>query len=258
MDRRAATLGADARGMSFRSLARARIVRGRPVRDVPAGRGGYGRAQRHGAQVATRRDNAGRRRRSSTKRNRVKKMKTKAAELLANPLYGMAAVVVIVALIGGGAILLLTGDDGKDDTAKTTTEEQKEKKKDKGTAAAKKRKVKPAPVVSGAGTLDVARSEGRLAIAQARGRIKNPSGVSVRVSAAPKQTVTVDWNLSCYKAVGKVSTTRVDHGRYRTRPPATKALPVPLPGADECTATVGVQLTKNLGEGRVKVAVIAG
>ena len=188
----------------------------------------------------------------------MKKMKTKAAELLANPLYGMAVVVVVVALVGGGAILLLTGDDDKDDTAKTTTEEEKEKKKDKGVEAAKKRKVKPAPVVNGAGTLDVARSEGRLAIAQARGRIKRPSSVSVRVSAAPKQTVTVDWNLSCYKAVGKVSTTRVDHGRYRTRPPATKSLPLPLQGADECTATVGVQLTKNLGEGRVKVAVIAG
>ncbi|MEY2516364.1 MAG: hypothetical protein QOJ89_3722 [bacterium] len=188
----------------------------------------------------------------------MKKIKTKAAELLANPLYGMAVVVVLVALVGGGAILLLAGGDDKNDTAKTTTEKQKEKKKNKGVQAAKKRKVKPAPVVNGAGTLDVARSVGRLAIAQARGRITRPSGVSVRVSAAPKQTVTVDWNLSCYRAVGKVSTTRVGHGRYRTRPPATKALPLPLQGADECTATVGAQLTKNLGEGRVKVAVVAG
>jgi hypothetical protein len=187
----------------------------------------------------------------------VKKIGTKSLELLSNPLYGMLAVVIVVALVGGAALLLLTGDDDKDDTAKTTTEEKK-KKKDKGVEAAKKRKVKPAPVVNSAGTLDTARSVGRLAIAQARGRIKKPIGVNVRVSAAPKQTVTVDWNLSCYKAVGKVSTTRIDHGRYRTKPPATKALPLPLQGADECTATVGAQLTRNLGSGRVKVAVVAG
>jgi len=187
------------------------------------------------------------------------KMKDKSLELLSNPLYAMVAIVVVFALVGGTALLLTGGDDDKDDTAKTTTEEdKKKKKKDPGIEAAKKRKVKPAPVISSAGTLDVARSVGRLAIAQARGRIKKPIGVSVRVSAAPKQTVTVDWNLSCYKAVGKVSTTRVDHGRYRTRPPATKSLPLPLQGADECTATVGAQLTRNLGEGRVKVAVVAG
>jgi hypothetical protein len=188
----------------------------------------------------------------------VKKIKSKFAEAMADPMLAIIAVVVITIVIGGAAVLLLTGgDDDKGDTAKTTTEAEKKAKKNSGVEAAKHRKVKPAPVVNGSGTLDVARSVGRLAIAQARGRIKNPSGVSVRVSAAPKQTVTVDWNLSCYKAVGKVSTTRVGHGRYRTRPPATKSLPLPLSGADECTATVGAQLTKNLGEGRVKVAVLA-
>jgi len=189
----------------------------------------------------------------------VKKIKSKFGELILDPMLAIVAVVVLVVAVGGVAVLLLTGgdDDGKDTAGKTTTEAKK-RKKDKGVAAAKKRKVKPAPVVNSSGTLDVARSVGRLAIAQARGRIKHPSGVNVRVSAAPKQTVTVDWNLSCYRAVGKVSTTRVDHGRYRTRPPNIRSLPLPLSGADECTATVGVQLTKNLGEGRVKVAVVAG
>ena len=50
-------------------------------------------------------------------------------------------------------------------------------------------------MINGSGTLDVARREGRLALAQARGRIKKPSGVNVRVSAAPKQMVTVDYQL---------------------------------------------------------------
>jgi hypothetical protein len=190
----------------------------------------------------------------------VTKIKTQSLELMSNPLYALAAIVLVLALVGGGALLLFTGGDdgGADGNAGTTTEGKKKKKKDKGIEAAKKRKVKPAPVVNGNGTLDVARSVGRLAIAQARGRIKHPAGVNIRVSAAPKQTVTVDWNLSCYKAVGKVSTTRVEHGRYRTKPPNIRALPLPLQGSDECTATVGAQLTRNLGSGRVKVAVIAG
>jgi hypothetical protein len=186
----------------------------------------------------------------------VKKIKSQGAKLMANPMVAIAVLFVVIVLIGGAAVLLLTGGGGDDDgdTAKTTTEEQKAKKGSAGHKAKRKRKVKSAPVVTGTGTLDVARSEGRLAIAQARGRIKKPSGVRIRVSAAPRQTVTVDWLLACYKPSG----TRTAHGRYRTRPPNTRSLPLPLSGADECTATVGAQLTRNLGSGRVKVAVIAG
>ena len=64
------------------------------------------------------------------------------------------------------------------------------------------------------------------------------------------------YQLSCYKAVGAKSTTKVSTGRYRTRPPNSRGLSLPLSGADECTATVGAQLTR--GSGRIKVAVSAG
>jgi hypothetical protein len=184
----------------------------------------------------------------------VKKIKKPFGKLLENPVYGIAAILVLVLIAGGAALLLLTGDDDKGSTAKTTTEQQKKAKKDPGIEAAKKRKVKPAPVVNQSGTLDVARSEGRLAVAQARGRIKNPAGVSVRVSAAPKQMVTVAYQISCYKPAG----TRVSTGRYRVRPPNTRSLPLPLSGAKECTATVSAQLTRGGRNGRVKVAVVAG
>ncbi len=175
-------------------------------------------------------------------------------KLIENPLYGTVAVVLVVVLLGGGALLLFGGDDDKDTTTATTTTKEEKAKKDRAKKSAKKRKVKPAPVVSGTGTLDVARSEGRLAVAQARGRIKNPTGVSVRVSAVPKQMVTVDYQLACYRPGG----TKVAAGRYRVRPPNIKALSLPFSGAKECTATVNAQLTRGGSSSRVKVAVIAG
>ncbi len=176
-----------------------------------------------------------------------------------HPKIAIAAVIVFLVLVGGLTALVVTqGGGGGDSGTATSAAKQSDTKTDPGIAAAKKRKVKPAPVVNSAGTLDVARSVGRLAIAQARGRIKHPSGLSVRVSAAPKQTVTVTYQLSCFKATGARATTRVANGHYRTRPPNVRSLSLPLSGADECTATVGAQLTKDTGVGRIKVAVIAG
>ena len=183
-------------------------------------------------------------------------MKNQLNKLVENPFAGFAVVVVVLLLIGGGALLLFTGGDDEPGTATKTTEKKKEKE-DKLLKKIKKRKVKPAPVRRSPGTLDVARSVGRLAVAQARGRIKNPSGVSIRVSAAPKQEVTVDYQLSCYKAVGKTSQTRIANKRYRTRPPNVRSLSLPLGGADECTVTVGAQLTSGGRKSRVKVAVVA-
>ena len=176
-----------------------------------------------------------------------------------HPKIAIPAVILFLALVGGLTALVLTAGSGGDDSSPTTSQAKRpDKETDPGLAAAKKRKVKPAPVVNGTGTLDVARSVGRLAIAQARGRIKNPTGMSVRVSAAPKQTVTVSYQLSCYKAINKTSALKVSNGQYRTKPPNVRSLPLPLSGADECTVTVGAQLTKTQGKGRVKVAVLAG
>ena len=131
----------------------------------------------------------------------------------AHPLIAIPVALVVVLLIGGGAVLVAGGgDEAKQaDTATTSTESVDKAEQEKAIAKAKKRKVKPAPVVSGPGTLDVARSVGTFALAQGRGRVKNPSTISVRVSAAPKQKVTVDYQLTCYKESG----TRVSKGRYR-------------------------------------------
>ncbi|MEJ7797662.1 MAG: hypothetical protein WKF42_04110 [Solirubrobacteraceae bacterium] len=175
-----------------------------------------------------------------------------------HPKIAIAAGLVLVVLISGLITVVVIGGDDDPSTATTGTGQSKDSDDDKDpqSGARKKPTVKPAPVISGSGTLDSARREGRLALAQARGRIKTPASVRVRVSAAPKQTVTVDWQLSCYKVSGGTSSTRAGNGRYLTRPPNVRELPLPMSGADECTATVGAQLTR--GSGRIKVAVLAG
>lgn len=192
--------------------------------------------------------------------NRVKKkvlkpIKNVFKQAKANPIIAIPVAFLLVLLVGGLIVLVVaTGGDDKGDgnTAKTKGAEKSET--NPAIERAKKRKVKPAPVVRGAGTLDTARAVGTFAVAQGRGRIKNPSSISVRVSAAPKQEVTVDYELACYKeGLG----TKIGKDRYRTRPPDTRSLPLPVSGAQECTVTVGAQLTSHR-PGRIKVAVVSG
>ncbi|HEX4345595.1 MAG TPA: hypothetical protein VHZ31_08540 [Solirubrobacteraceae bacterium] len=191
--------------------------------------------------------------------NRVKKVKKFFEPVLANPQISIPVAFVLLVVLGGGIALIATSGGGGGSKSATGTTKQHLSKKDKSAIAkAKKRHVKAAPVVNGSGTVDIARSVGRLAIAQGRGRIKHPVGVKVRVSAAPKQTVTVTYQLSCFKAVGKYGTTQIGSGSFHTKPPSIRSLPLPMSGADECTATVGAQLTKDEGSGRIKVAVLAG
>ena len=168
------------------------------------------------------------------------------------PLYvvvgGIAILIiaVIAVAIGGG------GDDNGTDEAttnpKTTTRGDKSDTKKK----AKGRKVKQAPSGT-SGKIDEARREGSFVVAQARGTVRNPGRISLRVSAAPKQNVTVDWQLSCFRS-RKVE---IGKGKYRAKAPDTRGLSLPMSGAETCIATASAQLTK-YGNGRVKVAVVAG
>ncbi|MEJ7824977.1 MAG: hypothetical protein WKF48_06085 [Solirubrobacteraceae bacterium] len=186
-------------------------------------------------------------------KKRFKKVTTSVRK---HPLISIGATLFTLMLIGGLiTLVLVSGDDGSSDdtSASAPTNGDKQDKPDKPRKLLKV--APPAPVRSGPGTLDVARREGRFAIAQARGRIKQPNGISVTVSAAPKQPVTVDYQLSCYSQNGKTSSTKVASKRYRTTPPESRNLPLPLLGADECTVSVSAQLTE--GSGRIKVIVKA-
>jgi hypothetical protein len=185
---------------------------------------------------------------------RIKKLfkQAKTKPIIAIPAALVAVILVVVVVLattgGGGG----DGDDGSDDGRKAEKSEIDEK--DPAIEKARKRKVKPAPVRASPGTLDVARSVGTFAVAQGRGRLKNPSSVSVRVSAAPKQKVTVNYQLACYKeGIGA----RIGKGTYTPRPPDVRSLPLPMSGARECTVTVGAQLTSHR-PGRIKVAIISG
>ena len=185
----------------------------------------------------------------------IKKLIRQAKE---NPIVSIGVGIFALLIVGAViAVAVFTGGDGEGDKAdkgdsKAETSELDEK--DPAIEKARKRKVKPAPVRSSPGTLDVARSVGAAAVAQGRGRLKSPSSISVRVSAAPKQKVTVNYQLACYR---EGTGTKIGKGTYTPRPPDVRSLPLPLAGARECTVTVGAQLT-SLRPGRIKVAIISG
>lgn len=161
------------------------------------------------------------------------------------PIYALPVVLVLIVV---AFIAIFSGGDEGDRSA--TTPSSTSRGKDGGKA--KRRSPKPAPIGS-SGVIDEARRVGPLVVAQARGTIRNPSRVRLRISAAPKQKVSVDWQLSCFRD----RRIRVGKGKYRAKTPDTRAISVPLAGAETCIATAGAQLTRD-GKGRVKVAVIAG
>ena len=170
------------------------------------------------------------------------------------PLIGMAVVLVLVGLTAGA--FLLFGGDGGDDEEVVVDEPHPTLGLGEGDPRdlpGRKRRQKQAPRVR-SGVVDEARRVGRLAVAQSRGTIVEPSAVSIRVSAAPKQTVTVNWQLGCFRD----RRARVGRGQYRARPPEVRRVPLPMQGATSCIATASAQLTDPDREGRVKVAVIAG
>ena len=168
----------------------------------------------------------------------------------ANPLYAGAFVLILIVVV---LIVVLSGGDDGDKTATTVTKAPALKKdKSKLKLPKETKPVKQAPIGS-SGVIDTARREGSFVVAQARGTIRNPGRVSLRVSAAPKQRVTVDWQLSCFKN----RQVRVVKGKYRTKAPDERGISLPMTGAETCIATASAQLTRH-GNGRVKVAVVAG
>jgi hypothetical protein len=168
------------------------------------------------------------------------------------PLYLIIAGVVVVLLLAGGAFLIFGGGSSGTDKPDPTLGFAEG---DPSALPGAHRKVRRAPVVGGnGGLLDEARREGRLAVAQARGTINNPSVVRIRVNAAPKQTVRVNWQLGCFKDRRAI----IGRGEYHTRTPDSRGVSVPTSGAKSCIATASAQLTRSDRSGRIKVGIIAG
>ena len=167
------------------------------------------------------------------------------------PLY-LVPVVLVAGLIVLGFVIFGGGDDGGTKKTVDATRGFAEGES-KQAPSARRRRPKMAPVVR-TGTLDEARRSGRLAVAQARGTIVAPTRVRIRVSAAPKQVVSVNWQLGCFKNRRAV----VGRDSYRTRPPDIREIKLPTQGAKSCIATASAQLTKPDGVGRIRVTVVAG
>lgn len=167
------------------------------------------------------------------------------------PLYLIVAGVLVAVLVIGGIFIFAVGGEDEADLPDPTLGVGE------GDASqlpgSRRKPPKQAPRVR-TGQLDEARREGRLAVAQARGTIVSPSVIRIRVSAAPKQTVTVNYQLGCFR--NRVA--RIGRGSYRTRPPDSRGVPLPMRGAESCIVTASAQLTRVIGEGRIKVAVISG
>lgn len=178
-------------------------------------------------------------------------MKTYVAKIKkVNPLYAGAAVILLLVVI---VLIVLTSGGNDGDKTATTAPTTTTKKKHKAHARKKKTKrSKPAPIGT-SGTIDEARREGDFAVAQARGTIRSPSAVTIRVSAAPKQRVSVNWQLSCFRS-RKV---QIGKGQYLAKAPDERHIPLPMSGAETCIFTAGAQLRRH-GHGRVKVGVAAG
>ena len=177
----------------------------------------------------------------------MKKFVGKITEI--EPLYLIGVAVLVGVLIIAGIFIFAVGDESDEANPALGVGEGDPSQLPGG----KRRPPKQAPVVR-TGLLDEARREGRLAVAQARGTVLEPSRVRIRVRAAPRQTVTVNYQLGCYRN----RRAKVGRGSYRTRPPNTRAVPVPMSGAKSCIVTAGAQLTKVLTSGQISVQIIAG
>jgi hypothetical protein len=151
--------------------------------------------------------------------------------------------VVVVVVLAVVAVKLLTGDD--DDKSKSAG--------DKTTKSAKKGDKKvPAGDESTASdesalkTVAVKKSTGKNAAVNVGGIMSKPGAVYLRVSAAPKQKVTVNWTLAC--GVGATA-----QGDYEATPPDTRELKLPKKNPKTCVASASSQID---GNGRLKLTIL--
>jgi hypothetical protein len=146
---------------------------------------------------------------------------------------GVVLVVVLVLVVVN---LLTGGDDDKSNSAKT---EQGGGGGGGGGGGASDSE--PALV-----TVASKRSKGKYATAAASANMKKPGEIWLRVSAAPKQEVTGQWNVSCGKG-------KVDMDTFTVTPPHEQKLTIPSKSAPSCIAGASAQLG---GNGRVKVTIL--
>lgn len=101
-------------------------------------------------------------------------------------------------------------------------------------------------------TVDRARASGERPAAKAAGSVRHPHAVAIRVSAAPKQRVTVVWALSCTS--GDRAKQATTGGSYSTMSPNIRPLRLPQGATGEVCA---LEATAKILTGRVKSTLLA-
>ncbi|MDQ3678632.1 MAG: hypothetical protein M3401_17845 [Actinomycetota bacterium] len=172
-----------------------------------------------------------------------RKVKKKLSPLLLIP------IVLLALVLAGGYFLFFAGDDDNDGTASNSPDAPSVPNTPSKKKSRKRFKVKPAPAAGKEFTIDSDRDEKDYAIAQAIGSITTPGSISVRIGAAPKQPVTVNWSIVCLLTSEGARTT---DDTFTVTPPATRQLKLPVKNAVSCNASVAAQLTR-AGNGRIKV-----
>lgn len=142
---------------------------------------------------------------------------------------GVVVVVVLVVI----AVSLLTGDD---DSGSSSAPSAAHGDGDGGDGDS-------APSLR---TVTTKRSTGRNATAATSAIIDRPREIWLRVSAAPKQDVTGQWNVSCGSGA-------IDSDTYDVKPPHLMKLRIPAKSAKSCIAGTSAQLK---GTGRLKVSIL--
>ncbi len=99
--------------------------------------------------------------------------------------------------------------------------------------------------------VDRARKQGDRVEAKAEAAVKKPEAVAIRVSAAPKQRVTVVWAVSCTNGDGEGGKTTGD--TYGVMTPNIREVELPDGPRDVCQ----VEATTKLLTGRVKTTLLA-
>lgn len=158
--------------------------------------------------------------------------------------------VVVVAVVAVVAVVLLTGGDQKRSSGSKNGGSAKSGGGSGSGSASSSGSGSGGGSGSASGlhTVAVKRGEGKAAVAQAGAVINDPKQIWVRASAAPKQSVRVNWSLAC----GAKSTSM---DSYDVTPPDLRRLTLPRKNAKTCVASVSGQLS---GSGRLKVAVLSG
>jgi hypothetical protein len=177
-----------------------------------------------------------------------RKVKKKLSPLMLIP------IVVLVLILGGGYLLFFAGDEddnGGGSASNSSTLVPTNPKPSNKTP--KRPKLKPDDPAGGTEfTIDSDRDEKTYALAQATGSITEPQTIGLRVGAAPKQPVTVNWNIVCLLADEGAKST---DDTFTATPPFERQLKLPVNNAVTCTASANAQLTQ-AGRGRIKVFLV--